>query len=238
MRSGEFRRSSEAERAIINGHVSVDGNVVKDPKHSFKLNSIIMFKGHELRLQTLTYIIFNKPKGVICQKSSKERTIYDMIDGIIEIDKKTRDTLFSVGRLDKDTIGLIIITNDGQLEKLLTRKEYGVLKTYHIKTEATTKYEDIERLLHGVKIKDDDTGKEFMVKVIKIKRINKKEMEIVIGEGRKRQIKKMMKAVGNQVVELKRVGIGNLRIEDLHFKGKPYMISKYNCLKKCIGLDL
>jgi len=236
MRSGEFERSGDAAEAIICGHVSVDGKIAKDPKHSFKLNSVIMFKERELKLQDLTYLILNKPKGFICQKSSKEKTIYDVINRITEIDKKTKNTLFSVGRLDKDTTGLIVITNDGRLEKVLTRKEHGILKTYHVKTKNITTDECIERLLLGVKIKDDDAGKEFMVKALKIKRLGKKEMEIVIGEGRKRQIKKMLESLGNEVIGLKRVGIGTLRIEDLNFKDKPYIIVTCNHLKQLIGL--
>jgi len=234
MRSGEFERSVEAHEVIINGNVSVNGNVIKDPKYSFKVNSVIKLKDHELKLQDLTYIIFNKPKGIICQKSSKEKTIYDMLNEIREINKKTKNTLFSIGRLDKDTTGLIIITNDGQLEKILTRKEHGILKTYNVKLENTMKDDDTKSLLHGVKIKDDNTGREILVKALKIKKLGKKEIEIIIGEGKKRQVKKMMKIVGNEAVELKRVGIGSLRIEELDFKGRPYMISTYDHLKKCI----
>ncbi|MFH1978721.1 MAG: pseudouridine synthase [Candidatus Aenigmatarchaeota archaeon] len=235
MRSGEFERSDHAEKEIISGHVSVDGKIVKDPKNSFKINSVIKVKEHKLELQNLTYIILNKPKGVICQKSSKEKTIYDIINGIVEIDKKMKNTLFSIGRLDKDTTGLLIVTNDGQIEKNLTRKEYGILKTYHVKMKSAMKDDDIERLLGGVRITDDDVGKKFLVKAMEIKKIGKKEIEIVIGEGRKRQIKKMLKSLGNEVVDLKRVGIGKLRIEDLDFKNKSYLILSESSLEKHIG---
>jgi len=220
MRSGEFERSYEAEQAIRHGKVSVDGIVAVDPKYSVKARAKIMFAGRQLKPRPFTYIILNKEKGLVCQKSAKERSVYDTIKGIREIDEKTRRTLFTVGRLDKDTEGLLIVTNDGQLEKKITRGR--VLKTYSVETREKVTDEQITRLKEGVEIKDGDTGKVFFVRIVVGKALGERLIDIGIEEGRKRQVKKMLKAVGNDVIGLKRVGIGRLRLEDL--KGKPYMI--------------
>ncbi len=224
MRSGEFRRSYDAEQEIRQGHVEADGRIVTNPKHSIKVNSILKVRGRKLEARPLTYILLNKQKGMVCQKSSKERTVFGIINSIDEIDQKTRSSLFCVGRLDKDTRGLLVVTNDGQLEKLLTRGH--VMKTYLVEASHPVADEAISALKQGVEIRDDDTGKGFLVKALSIKRLGKHKLEIGIYEGRKRQVRKMLQAVGNEVVSLKRVGIGSLRLEELDFKGKQYIIAR------------
>ena len=139
-----------------------------------------------------------------------------------EMDQKTRRSLFCVGRLDKETEGLLVVTNDGQLEKLLTRSH--IVKTYLVGAKDPVTEKDLSTLLHGVKIRDDDTGKVFQVRALAIKKIAERTLEMGIDEGRKRQVKKMLQAVGNEVTSLKRVAIGNLRLENLDFKGKPYIL--------------
>ena len=231
MRSGGFRRSYDAEQAIRKGHVQVDGKVVSNPQHSVKIAAAVKINGRELKAQSLTYIILNKQAGMVCQKSAKEKTVYDIISSMPEIDQKTRSSLFCVGRLDKETEGLLVVTNDGQLEKLLTRKENHILKTYLVETSNPLAENDLAALQKGVKIKDEDTGKVFPVRALSIKRLGQNRLEMGIDEGKKRQIKKMLQAMDNEVVSLKRVGIGSLRLEDLEFKGKRYLIIKKSELK-------
>ncbi|MCX6814835.1 MAG: hypothetical protein NTY20_04270 [Candidatus Aenigmarchaeota archaeon] len=117
-----------------------------------------------------------------------------------------------------------MVTNDGQLEKQLTRKENHIIKTYLVETRNPVTDNDFAALRQGVKITDDDTGKVFFVKALAVRKLGQRRLEIGIDEGKKRQIKKMLQAVGNDVVSLKRVGIGNLRLEDLDFKGKSYLL--------------
>ncbi len=224
MRSGEFERSFDAEQAIRHGHVYVDGKVLTNPKHSVKMAAVVKIDGRQLLAQPLAYIILNKQAGMVCQKSSKEKTVYDLIASIPEISQKTRSSLFCIGRLDKDTEGLLVVTNDGQLEKQLTRKENHIIKTYLVETRNPVTDNGFAALRQGVKITDDDTGKVFLVKALAVRKLGQRRLEIGIDEGKKRQIKKMLQAVGNDVVSLKRVGIGNLRLEDLDFKGKSYLL--------------
>jgi pseudouridine synthase len=229
MRSGEFRKSYDAEQAIKQGRVQVNGKPATNPQHSVKLNAILKVNGRELKAQPLTYIILNKTRGVVCQKSPKEKTVFDLINTIPGIEPKTRSSLFCVGRLDRDTEGLLVMTNDGQLEKTLTRDR--IPKTYLLSTINPVSDKDITRLLEGVQIRDDDSRKAFQVKALSIKRLGPNKLEMAIDEGRKRQVKKMLLAVGNEVVSLKRVAIGKLRIESLDFKGKAYIIASKAELK-------
>lgn len=223
MRSGEFQRSAEAEQAVRDGRVSVGGTKATNPAHSVKMRSVVELDNRKLSARPLTYVILNKQAGMVCQKTVKEKNVYEVIASMEEIDPVTRNTLFCVGRLDRDTEGLLIITNDGQLEKLLTKGK-RVLKTYSVETAAPVSDDDIATLQRGVEIEDDDTEKAFLVKAVAIKRLGERKVEISIDEGKKRQVKKMFEALGNHVVSLKRVAIGNLRLEDLDFKDKRYLI--------------
>ncbi|MCK5023345.1 MAG: rRNA pseudouridine synthase [Candidatus Aenigmarchaeota archaeon] len=231
MRSGEFERSAIVEQAIRNGEVTVDGKVITNPEHSIKIKSMVKYNGGQVKAQELIYIILNKQTGRVCQKSTKEKTIYDDIAKIPEIDDKIKNTLFCVGRLDKDTEGLLVVTNDGQLEKLLTKKENRIIKTYRIEAMNPITDENIETLEEGVNITDDDKEKIFFVKAIATKKLGTRKIEMEIDEGKKRQIKKMFQAIGNEVVSLKRVGIGNLRIENVNFNEKNYVIINKSDLK-------
>ena len=230
MRSGEFRRTAEAEKAVQEGRIKVDGKPASNPQHSIKVSAIVSIDGRAIEPAKFTYVILDKQKGMVCQKTDKERSVYEVISSIEEIDDKTRKSLFCVGRLDRDTEGLLIVTNDGKLEKLLT-KDKRIIKTYAVETSAPVTDDDVAALLKGVQITDDDTDRAFIVKALAIKRLGERTIEIEIDEGRKRQIKKMFEAVGNSVVALRRVGIGNMRIESLDFKGKRYLISIKQGLK-------
>ncbi|MFH1237141.1 MAG: pseudouridine synthase [Candidatus Aenigmatarchaeota archaeon] len=230
MRSGEFQRTSEAEKAVREGRIKVDGKPATNPQHSVKANAVISIGERAIEPAAFTYVILDKQKGMVCQKTDKERSVYDVIASMEELDEKTRASLFCVGRLDKDTEGLLIITNDGQLEKLLTKGK-RVIKIYAVATAAPVTDGDAAALPKGVQINDDDTGMTFHVKAVAIKRLGERTIELGIDEGRKRQIKKMLEALGNRVVSLRRVGIGKMRIESLDFKGKRYLITIKQDLK-------
>lgn len=212
MKSGEFIRSYNASQAIHKGLIKVDGKVVTDPKSGVKLLAAVKYDGRTLTIQKPLYFALNKPTGVICQKSRKEKTIYDLLEKIPGIGQKEKNSLFSVGRLDKDTSGLLIVTNDGQIEKRIR----AAIKTYLVETKTQLTEKDLDQLREGVRIKDEDTGRVFFVKG-KAERAGKK-IELSIRSGRKRQVRKMIQAVGNEVLALERVGIGNLRLKDIYFQ--------------------
>ncbi|MBI4163296.1 MAG: rRNA pseudouridine synthase [Candidatus Aenigmarchaeota archaeon] len=236
MRSGEFGKAHDAIVLAKFGKILVNGKIVRNPEFSVKTKDKVEFidKGQRklLKLKPFTYIVFNKPAGFVCQKSKVESSIYELIDQIREIDFETRKTLFCVGRLDKDTEGLVIVTNDGRLSDRLMKPESHITKTYLVKADMDLSQDDLIKLKGGVTIKSED-GKHF-VKALEAKLLGEKSTELVIDEGKKRQVKLMFEAIGNKVVYLKRVGIGNLRLENLDFKGRNYIILERQELEKLL----
>ena len=222
MRTGEFERSYQAQQAVLKGRVKVDGAVQRVPHHSIKLKARVMLS-HNGKDTVLSFarpitLLLDKPRGLVCQKSSREQTVYNLLEQIPGLGKKEKRSLFCVGRLDLESEGLLVLTNQGQLEKALTRD--GVVKTYQVKTQKPLSDKELETLESGVHIQDPDTGKKFFVKAVIVKKLGPQELEIGITQGRKRQVKKMIQSVGNDVTSLKRVGIGTLRIETISFKNR------------------
>jgi 16S rRNA pseudouridine516 synthase len=229
MRSGEFERSFVAEQAIRLGHVTVNEEVVKNPNFSFRSGAVVKLDGRKLEQFPFVYAIFNKKAGVVCQKTSKDKTIYDDIAAMPELDAGTKRSLFCVGRLDRDTEGLIIVTNDGRVERAVTKQH--VKKTYDVDCRDPVTDKEIATLKRGVRISDDDTGREFFVTASSARRLGERRLELVIDEGRKRQVKKMLLAVGNEVTALRRVAIGKLRLYEVDFGQKDYVIVDKRALK-------
>ena len=226
-----------AEKAIESDLVSVNGKLVKDTKFQIGRKDIVEVGGKQLKQKENIYLVLNKPADIICQKTNTgEKTIYDIISKIPELDEKSKRTLFSVGRLDKDTEGLLVVTNDGQMEKLLAKPENKIQKTYFVKSEKQISGTDMKKLEDGVNIFDDDLGKTFFVKAIKTKLISERQCEIIIDEGKKRQVRKMFDAIGNKVIFLKRVAIGNMVLQDIGFQDKQYKIFTLNELRKAVGV--
>ncbi len=231
MRTGEFKRSAEVVRLVESGKVSINGKVITNPEFHIGKKDVIEIKGLGIgKPRPLVYIIFNKPVGYVCQKTNKEKSIYGLIDEISEIDKETKKTLFCVGRLDKDTEGLLIVTNDGKLSDRLTKPGKSIYKTYFVETEKAISSEDLKKLEKGVEIQNVDTKEKFSVRALKTKLLSEKQAEITIDEGKKRQVRLMFETIGNNVVHLKRIGIGSLKIEDLDNKG--YAITPKEHLEK------
>ncbi|MBI4021041.1 MAG: rRNA pseudouridine synthase [Candidatus Aenigmarchaeota archaeon] len=223
MKTGEFSRAAEAVRAVQQRRVLVNGIVAEDPKTGIRRTSnILLVKDgvqHALQLQRPLYLAMDKPPGYVCQKTSTgERTIYGLLD-LFDLDPKTRASLFCIGRLDRDTEGLLLVTNDGQLEKLVTRPAHQVMKTYEAIVEKPVSPADLAHLLAGVTIRDDDTGRSFPVRAVRAQLLGPRQLELVITEGKKRQVKKMVAALDNRVLSLKRTAIGGLRLADIDFHG-------------------
>lgn len=235
MRSGEFEKSYAAEQLIRKGKVSADGKIITNPNLSIKVKSRVLIGDKEIKPKESVYIIFNKPQGYVCQKG-RERSVYDLIHDIRELDTKTKRTLFTVGRLDKDTEGLLIVTNDGEMEKLISKPESHIEKTYLTELEKDVSENDIKILKEGVNIMDDDSGREFLVKALEVNVLEGKRIEITIDEGRKRQVKKMLESLGNKALLLRRVGIGRMRIQDMKFSGRDYIIVKRKELIGFVGI--
>jgi 23S rRNA pseudouridine2605 synthase len=126
--------------------------------------------------------------------------------------------LYPVGRLDADSTGLILLTNDGELANRLTHPRYGVPKSYRVRVARPPSERDLERLRTGVRLEDGPTGP------AEVARTGEREIEITIREGRKRQVRRMVEAIGNEVEALTRVRIGSLELGELR-RGEAHRLN-------------
>ena len=195
------RRS--AERLIAEGHVRVGGETVTDPARDVGEGSEVEVDGRPVAPEGREVWAVNKPAGVVstAREPGRRRAVTELVD--------SRLRLYPVGRLDVDSTGLILLTNDGELANRLTHPRYGVPKTYRVRLERPPSDRDLERLRGGVRLED---GKTAPAEVI---RVGEREIEITIREGRKRQVRRMAEAIGNRASALTRVRIGSLELGGL-----------------------
>ncbi len=198
-----------AEEIILEGRVTVNGKVATlgmkaDPsKDHIKLDGKLLTKP-----EPKVYLMINKPRGVITTLSESEErpTIKDFL-------KKIKYRVFPVGRLDYDSEGLLLLTNDGDFAHAILHPSKKIPKTYHVKIKGVLEDDEIEKLRKGVKLQDG------MTQPSKVKKLWKTEenswIEITIYEGRKRQIRRMLEKVGHPVLKLKRVRINGIEIGNL-----------------------
>ncbi len=207
------RRKSEI--FIINGRIKVNNKVVKDLSTDVKKNDKVTFDGLKVKpIVKKIYYIVNKPKGYTS-------TVYDPhADKIVMdlIDKSDKRGLFPVGRLDKDSRGLMIITNDGDLANKVMQSKFGCEKQYIVTTNMPEdKFKSIEQVLRyfkcGTLIENYKTKPSF-AKVIGMEK-GKVKYKIILKEGKKRQIRKLFQKAGIKVIDLQRVRIGKLKLGDL-----------------------
>ncbi len=199
-----------ADKLIEEGLVKINRKVAKLGDEVDIDNDNIVVDGKTVSIvKKYDYYIMNKPKGYLCTvKDDKGRkTVMDLLPPNIK-------RLFPVGRLDYDSEGLLILTNDGELTYKLTHPKNEVPKTYLVKTERPLKEEDIVKLRTGVYI-DGVKTKKCNIKIVENNK-NFTKFHITITEGRNRQIRKMVESVGNNVDFLKRIKIGDLVLSGLN----------------------
>ncbi|HUJ14279.1 MAG TPA: pseudouridine synthase [Thermoanaerobaculia bacterium] len=196
---------TEARKWIAGGRVNVNGRVIKDPDHWIDLErDKVAFDGKPLRKAERTYLLLYKPKGYLTTYRDPQGrpTIYDLLPD--------RDRyLFPVGRLDLETSGLLILTNDTAFAERMTNPDYKVPKTYLVKASKPLSDEDLERLRSGIGLRDGRTRPAIVT------RLGASKLEITITEGRNRQVRRMVEALDAKVLKLVRVAIGEVRIGEL-----------------------
>ena len=202
---------------IKNGMVTVDGEVVKRPETSVDPEkNEINFSGQSLTdgYKKYRYYMLHKPSGVVsATRDNHEETVLDLIE--TGFDKN----LSPVGRLDKDTEGLLIITNDGKLSHSLLSPKKHVEKEYLVYTREHVSEDDINRLQSGLDIGDEEPtlpAKAFL----ETNDEGKEVLHLILHEGRFHQVKRMLEAVGNEVVYLKRIRMGKLYLDESLEKGQ------------------
>ena len=197
------------EELILAGRVEVDGKVITELGTRVGLGQEqIRVDGIRLRRPKRVYYALNKPPGVVCTNrdpSGRPRAV-DLIPAV-------RERLFTVGRLDLHSDGLILLTNDGELANQLTHPRYGVRKTYRVLVAGHPGREVTGRLRRGVRLAEGVAK----VSGVRVKKQHKQStlLEIVLDEGRNRQIRRILARVGHKVLRLTRIGIGPLRLGHL-----------------------
>ena len=198
-----------ADKLISEGRVAVNGKVITE--FGFQVreenDSVTVDKVRVTLVTDYTYIMFNKPKGVVTTASDDlgRKTVFDFI--------KSDKRLFTIGRLDYDSEGLLLLTNDGDLAQALTHPSNEIAKQYIVKIEGEIVESDLAILRKGVTV-DDVKYNRSKIKLLSVENGNAR-LEVTIYEGKNREIRKMFEAVEKKVTFLKRVAIENLRLGGL-----------------------
>lgn len=223
------------EQLILQGRVRVNGQVVTqlgvqaDPRCD-----VIEVDGKRVQLpEEHTYILLHKPAGVVTTRRDAHaaRTVIDLLQGVTA-------PVFPVGRLDADTTGALLLTDDGELAYRLTHPRYGVPKTYLVEVRGEVKEEAIRRLREGVALEDGTTAPAQVQKVRTLADRKTTLLRLTIHEGRKRQVKRMCMAVGHPVVRLHRERFGPLTLRNLPAGAWRHLTDEeVTALRRAVGLS-
>lgn len=200
----------KAEELITKGLVEVNGEIVTKLGSTVKPGDVIVVEGNILdNNKNYEYYLLNKPKGVVTTSNDEKgrKTVVDLIN--------TNTRIYPVGRLDYDTTGILLLTNDGELANLLMRPDSLVDKTYIAKVEGLVTVASLQKLRRGIIIDGVKTKRAR----VKLKSYDKKKntsiVELTINEGKNHQVKKMLEQVGNKVIKLRRERYANLNLKGL-----------------------
>ncbi|MBI5282033.1 MAG: rRNA pseudouridine synthase [Candidatus Solibacter usitatus] len=221
---------TEAREWIVRGRMKVNGKTVRDPEHWVDLDrDQVVLDGRPLQAEKKIHILLYKPKGHLTTFKDPDgrATVYDLM-------QRLDQWVFPVGRLDQDTSGLLIMTNDTDFAEHVTNPEHHVPKTYLVKCSTLLTDEQLERLRNGVELRDGPT------RPAQVKRVrdssNKTFFEITITEGRNRQVRRMVEALESKVLKLVRVAIGPIRINSLNIGHWRVLTGEeVRLLRKCGG---
>jgi 23S rRNA pseudouridine2605 synthase len=185
---------------VAAGRVSVGGEVVRDPALDVGEGDEVRVDGSLVGAEAREVWAVNKPAGVV--STAREPGSRPAVVSLVESEAR----LYPVGRLDVDSTGLLLLTNDGELANRLTHPRYEVPKAYRVRLSRPPGDADLRKLASGVELEDGLTAP------AEVKRLGKREVEIVLREGRNRQVRRMAEAIGNQVVALQRVRFGPIEL--------------------------
>ena len=206
--AGEGSRS-QVKQFLKKGLVQVDGITEKQAKRKVLGNEQITLNGKPVYYEEHCYLMLHKPAGAVtATEDKKEKTVMDLIT------LQQKKDLFPVGRLDKDTEGLLLVTNDGELAHRLLSPKKHVDKTYRVRPEKPLSAEDIHRLESGLEIGDDKP-----TAPAKAVLTEDGDLLLTIHEGRFHQVKRMLQAIGNQVLTLERIRFGSLSLDPALSRG-------------------
>ena len=218
---------SQARRDIAKGNVSVNGSIVKRPEQKVDTDKdAVSVNGEAVRYAEYEYYMLNKPAGVIsASKDAHEATVLDLIT------EKQRQDLFPVGRLDKDTEGLLLITNDGALAHRLLSPRRHVDKVYYARIDKCVTQEDRAKFEAGLDIGDEKPALPAKLEVLSRDPVC--EILLTVKEGRFHQVKRMFESVGKHVLYLKRVRMGTLVLDESLKPGEYRKLTKEEIGRLC-----
>lgn len=199
----------EAKEAVKKGKVTINGEVVKKPECKLDADDDqVEFEHHPVIFEQFHYLMLHKPQGVVsATKDNHDKTVIDLIH------EDFKDKLFPVGRLDKDTEGLLLLTDDGMLAHELLSPKKHIDKVYFAKVAGRFTDKEIKRFKEGLDIGNGEKAKEASLEVLKAEK-DQSEVLITITEGKFHQVKRMVKAVGSEVLYLKRLSMGSLKLDE------------------------
>ncbi len=208
---------SQVKAKVRQGLVTVNGLVAKDADLKIdELGDVVCVQGQRLRYQRFVYYMLNKPEGVVsATHDNTAETVVSLLGA------ERREDIFPVGRLDKDATGLLILTNDGGLAHRLLSPKRHVDKVYRVTVEHPLSARDVYSLETGVEIGDEKPALPAMVEAV-----SDREILLTIHEGRFHQVKRMLLAVDNQVLALKREGFGGLALDECLKPGEYRELTK------------
>lgn len=199
----------EADKLIENGEIKLNGNVVTELGTKVGQGDKVTYKGKVLRGEKLRYILLNKPKGYITTSDDplNRKTVMNLVE------KACTERIYSVGRLDRNTTGLLLFTNDGELTVRLTHPSHGVKKLYHVELDKPLSKNDLLRIMEGLELEDGPIIPDNVNWVSD--EANKKHVGIELHSGKNRIVRRIFEFLGYEVVRLDRVMFAGLTKKDL-----------------------
>lgn len=200
----------KCEELIFSKKVKVNGKVIDIPQHmvDIEVDKILVDNKPIVASEPKVYYILNKPKGYVCANDRRYKNI------VLDLLPK-KERLFTVGRLDKETMGLIIVTNDGHLAHRIIHPSFEIEKEYIVKTNSEILPAHLEQISQGISIE------KTYVKPSKVEKVRKNTVKIIVQEGKKREVRALVEQTGLIIEHLERIRIGNLRLGHLpmgHYK--------------------
>lgn len=211
----QFGSRSTLKKDIRKKGALVNQQLIKNETFEVKENDVVVYNDYEFKYMDRIYLMMNKQENMICSHDDLAHSIYSDLDFPYPSD------LFSVGRLDKDTTGLLLITNDGKWAHKITHKDSGVLKRYQITLKNPFNSSYKSKLFSGI-----DLGDDGFVRAETLEVLTDKQIILGITQGKYHQVKRMMHAIDNEVVKLHRLSIGKLHLDENLKTGESRALSQ------------
>jgi 23S rRNA pseudouridine2605 synthase len=198
----------EADVLIKTGIITINGEIITAMGHKVRPGDVVKYDGASIKAQTKRYVLLNKPKGFITTMDDPHgrKTVMTLVK------KACKERIYPIGRLDRDTTGLLLFTNDGDMAKKLTHPSHKLSKIYHVELNKKINKADLEMLLAGVNLED---GKSQFDKAEYVENKDAKEVGVELHSGKNRIVRRTFEALGYTVVKLDRVVFAGLTKKDL-----------------------